>query len=1089
MPAAALGAERPGLLTVSGAEARLFERGIALKGPLGETPIHFNFPSLLRPTIWTGGSAGALFASAIRVSHPAGQLDQLKPIVTSACEGRLFLSPKGQGGPAGTLKLGDAAPLTGGGSSFQVELDGTLAHRQIYDVKIRTEDGLEQIVAHNAVYYRDDWSNFGLGHITDMHVARRIDKFRRLLREAGLNEAADRVVNWNDRFRGFVKYANYLHDAGKLDLLIATGDLYDYIHEDDDDPSGGGNAELLSQLILGLAPGPDFPDVEPLRVPIYAVPGNHDYRSHPYRLIFDLSITAFGYGLNDLERVKNYSGYRIRNEEAKELANRLEGGSGTGVPNLSDSDASRMVAIDQENLPYQNFLGARGSYVIELGPHKIAMLDTEWDAGVMGDLTDGVRYVLSQNIPGLSGLTSEDERSFIGGSPNSHGIQDAEYELATQALSQTPDGSLFIVGLHAPLFNPRAYPYFLRETQRPQQGDQTEAFLADETDATRDSIRSDHPSWFRPPNDHRDVKFVKRVDAADNLSYGVARDRGEDLIRSLAGIGSQRPADLVLAGHTHRHNEFVVRSNEGGELAFYMDFYTQNPGSYYPTRYMKSWKNGDAPSTDVTYVDVVPGSSGEYRPWSAPTGQSYQKVIQVPPYAEPLNDSQNPSEWWKRHRPLVLQTGALGPVEDKTVSFSGFRIIAVENNVISKIHFISSDRLQEANYQLPWDEAIKVETAGPLPFLGRSEQYGMPAAASAPSSFVLSTGIYDIIYRSEANDLLELWRDANSNESGAGNLTGVAQAPAATGSPIPYANTNINQIIVPYRATDGVVHSVYSIPGGTGHDNLGGTANSPKAEGNPIGYYNAGSDLHHVIYRSNNGHLQALYWQGNNVVAYEDLYWTNFPLAAGDPSAYYGGGANIIAYRGTDGEIHTIYWSGADAAQHDGLSAYASMPHAAGDPTAYHYAGPEGDVHQVTYRAVDGQLIELWWVGASPVQGWSLTSSAGAPPAASDPAAYFNPEANAKYVIYTSADGHIHELRWKPGAGAPTHSDLTAESGAPLANGRPSAFFASAARTRHVVFRGQDGHIHEIVRKYGRELPGGVVFGGGAAGGGVLANG
>ena len=29
---------------------------------------------------------------------------------------------------------------------------------------------------------------------------------------------------------------------GVLDVILAIGDLFDYIFEDDDDPSGGGNA-------------------------------------------------------------------------------------------------------------------------------------------------------------------------------------------------------------------------------------------------------------------------------------------------------------------------------------------------------------------------------------------------------------------------------------------------------------------------------------------------------------------------------------------------------------------------------------------------------------------------------------------------------------------------------------------------------------------------------------------------------------------------------------------------------------------------------------------------------------------------------
>jgi hypothetical protein len=43
-------------------------------------------------------------------------------------------------------------------------------------------------------------------------------------------------------------------------------DLYDYQLEDDDDAGGFGNALFLRNLVLGQAPGPEFPDVEELQL-------------------------------------------------------------------------------------------------------------------------------------------------------------------------------------------------------------------------------------------------------------------------------------------------------------------------------------------------------------------------------------------------------------------------------------------------------------------------------------------------------------------------------------------------------------------------------------------------------------------------------------------------------------------------------------------------------------------------------------------------------------------------------------------------------------------------------------------------------
>ena len=120
--------------------------------------------------------------------------------------------------------------------------------------------------------------------------------------------------------------------------------------------------------------------------------------------------------------------------------------------------------MDRENRPFSSYLADPRSYVVQLGAHRIVMLDSAWDAGIVNDKIGGLLAKL--------GLASEDEKTFVGGSPNSEGVSDRELSLVADALQETPDGALVIVGLHAPLFNPwaEAYPYFLRETQRPALG-------------------------------------------------------------------------------------------------------------------------------------------------------------------------------------------------------------------------------------------------------------------------------------------------------------------------------------------------------------------------------------------------------------------------------------------------------------------------------------------------------------------------------------------------------------------------------------------------------------------------------------------
>ncbi len=66
---------------------------------------------------------------------------------------------------------------------------------------------------------------------------------------------------------------------------------------------------------------------------------------------------------------------------------------------------------------------------------------------------------------------------------------------------------------------------------------------------------------------------------------------------------------------------------------------------------------------------------------------------------------------------------------------------------------------------------------------------------------------------------------------------------------------------------------------------------------------------------------------------------------------------------------------------------------------------------------------------------------------------------STQHVVYRGIDGHIHELWYN---GAWHHNDLTDAADAPAAVGDPSGYTWSADRTEHVVYRSSDGHIHEL---------------------------
>ena len=536
----------------------------------------------------------------------------------------------------------------------------------------------------------------------------------------------------------------------------------------------------------------------------------------------------------------------------------------------------------------------------------------------------------------------------------------------------------------------------------------------------------------------------------------------------LAGIGSRRPADVVLSGHTHNHNEFSVRKTHTGELAYSMDFYTQNPFRYYPTRFTRRWRPGISttpntsalvPETDVTHVEVVPGAAPDASPWTIPYDTSFMNQIHVPPYPNPLNAAPDPRAWWPEHRPLVLQTGAYGPLKVLD-DFAGFRVLQVKNDIIDKIHFVPTGRLEENNYQLAWEEAIRVQPFRQYRYVEQSRPLGAPLASEGALTGVVfpALGATTVVYRDEENRLHELWQ--RGTESGTSNLTDLARTNRAKGNPTLFIEGTGGSFVALYRGTDDHVYGLYWSTGGVGGDSLSLTAGAPATGGNPVGFVQVdGTNI--VVYRTSGNNLQTLRWKGVDLPATENITPADAPPAVGDPAAFVNTntGHNIIVYRGDDRHIHSIYWAGSDPVDHDNLSAVAEAPTAAGNPVGYYTR--HNDEHQVIYRADDNHIHELWWRGIERVRQWDVTAFAGAPPAASDPVAYYSAGTNTKHYVYRGTDDHLYEIWVIPG-GLPTQVDITLEARAPLATGKPTAFVVAGQDTHHAMYRGKDGQIHEI---------------------------
>lgn len=348
-------------------------------------------------------------------------------------------------------------------------------------------------------------------------------------------------------------------------------------------------------------------------------------------------------------------------------------------------------------------------------------------------------------------------------------------------------------------------------------------------------------------------------------------------------------------------------------------------------------------------------------------------------------------------------------------------------------------------------------------FIDRTVELGLAEAASFPSaSSIRGTGATKIVFRDGANHVWEVTRELNG-QIGAIDLTLDAGATKAKGTP--RLLTSDTAAMALFRGSDDQVRSLYHWAGGIGEDNLSGVAGAPKTASDPVGYYIPNTNTTHVIYRGSNGDLHELYWVGEDAVGYGgNLTGTiNAPKAVGQPSAFAGRDRdNVVVYRSTAGEIRSIYWNDGPSGQ-DNLSGVAGTPKANGDPIAYYT--PHNDGSQVTYRANDGHIWELYWLGANAVQGWDLTAASGAgSPGISDVlAAYYSAGTNTKHVIFRGTQGRLYEFWWIPGATNPQCIDLTDRYGLPGSAPGVAAFTVEGPNTQHVVYRGTNNHIYEVI--------------------------
>jgi len=222
----------------------------------------------------------------------------------------------------------------------------------------------------------------------------------------------------------------------------------------------------------------------------------------------------------------------------------------------------------------------------------------------------------------------------------------------------------------------------------------------------------------------------------------------------------------------------------------------------------------------------------------------------------------------------------------------------------------------------------------------------------------------------------------------------------------------------------------------------------------------------HVAYIGADGHLHGLSsaaglgpWTATDLTAST----AEVPVAWGSLTSWVDKTYEHVVCADASGHLHEFYRvPGTTAWGHGDITTAAGAPAAApGALTSW----IDSTYQHVVCTSADGHIHELYFtLGPGPWQSGDLTTAASAPLAL--PGALTSwVDSVYQHVVFISADGHIHELYFKLGAGPWLVNDLTATLSAPAAI--PGALTSWVDSYQHIAYISADGHVHELRYKLG----------------------
>lgn len=510
-----------------------------------------------------------------------------------------------------------------------------------------------QCKPHAVCLTKRKWEDFSFIHASDLHIAKRNDD---IPEKAQISGSGTNYINFNHHLQDFIVEANRMAADGKLDFIVLTGDLIDFVEwtMKSGEDQGLDNWFTFFGILTG-AKG----ESAPLRVPVFTVIGNHDYRRYHYNLGNGGKRWEHDFGLTK-SQFKRYDKYETRVEFPRQLDAGLSYVRSyflninpdldytvplgkhriicmdTGKDEFDATDANRMldeVSGNTEKVLHSMIQRGQNILSVVLPAMPSALLwslpalvvgfalgfifdGRIWLGLIIGAICGlffcavGVFLFFGSALKGLVGplrqhihKISSALEGIIGSGPDSEGFLQKQLDWSCRQLE--PVDGMRIMAMHSPPVNV-------------QPGVDLEPYRESTKKDSRDPYIS-----------------IREVD----LSAASIYQNWSEFLDILVGIHGNSPVNMVLCGHTHRNLEFRLET-------------------YY-------WDEGSNPSRFKKKVGFYTDK-----------------------YTDQLNgfnkDVKKCSDWWHKHKPLITQTASLGP-HGEGEKLPRYRVIRVKDDVIIQI--------------------------------------------------------------------------------------------------------------------------------------------------------------------------------------------------------------------------------------------------------------------------------------------------------------------------------------------------------------------------------------------------------------------